>query len=93
MKRCLTAVVLLFCTFISTFADRSDYGRDFSDSTGSFFSDNPVVRIIALVIGVILAIIMLPMVYNDDQQSNSDKGCLITFFVILIIIGILCMLF
>ena len=93
MKRCLTAVVLLFCTFISTFADRSDYGRDFSDSTGSFFSDNPVVRIIALVIGVILAIIMLPMVYNDDKQPNSDKGCLITFFVILIIIGILCMLF
>lgn len=92
MKRCLTAVVLLFCTFISTFADRSDYGRDFSDNTGSFFSDNPVARIIALVIGVILAIIMIAMVYNDDQQSNSDKGCLIPFFVILIIIGILCML-
>lgn len=92
MKRCLTTVVLLFCTFISTFADRSDYGRDFSDSTGSFFSDNPIGRIIALVIGIILAIIMIAMVYNDDKQPNSDKGCLITFFVILIIIGILCML-
>lgn len=92
MKRSLTTAVLLFCTFISTYADRSDYGRDFSDSTGDFFSHNPIGRIIALVIGVILAIIMIAMVYNDDQQSNSDKGCLITFFVILIIIGILCML-
>ena len=92
MKRCHTAVVLLFCTFISTFADRSDYGRDFSDSTGSFFSDNPIGKITAMVIGIILTIIMITVIYNDDNQSNSDKGCLITFFIILIIIGILCML-
>ena len=92
MKRCLTAVALLLCTFKSTFADRSDYGRVFSDNPESFFYDNPIGRIIALVIGIILSIIMIAIVYNNDKESNSGKGCLISFFIILMIIAILCVM-
>lgn len=36
MKRCPTAIALLLCTFKSTFTDRSDYGRVFSDNSESF---------------------------------------------------------
>ena len=85
MKRCLTAVALLLCTFKSTFADRSDYGRVFSDNSESFFYDNPIGRIIALVI-------MIAIVYNNDKESNSGKGCLISFFIVLMIIAILCVM-
>lgn len=90
-KSIVTIYFYLFC-FTSVLADRSDYGRVFSDNSESFFYDNPIGRIIALVIGIILSIIMITIAYNDDKESNSGKGCLISFFIILMIIAILCVM-
>jgi|GEM_PF-1665382 hypothetical protein len=90
MKKGIAAIYFYLFCFTSVLADRSDYGRDFDNSTGGFFSQNPIGRMIALIVSIICAICLIISVYNDDKQDKSDKGCLIVFFILLIAIGISC---
>lgn len=52
-------------------------------------ASSPGVMAFCGIVGIILAILLIVVIIKDEKQSPQDKGCLTTFFVIMIIISIL----
>jgi FtsH-binding integral membrane protein len=52
-------------------------------------SSSPTFMVIAGVVGIICAVLVIISTIKDENQNSSDKGCLVTFFGILIAIAVL----
>ena len=89
-RKALTVLTLIYSS-LNVLAAPEDHGRDYSlDDGGSSMS--PVFMVISGIIGIVCASLLIISITKDDKQSGSDKGCLITFFVILIAIAVIGMM-
>ena len=52
-------------------------------------ASSPGVMAFCGIVGIILAILLIVVIIKDEKQTPKDKGCLTTFFVVMIIISIL----
>lgn len=51
-------------------------------------ASSPGVMALCGIVGIILAILLIVVILKDEKQGPQDKGCLTTFFVIMILICI-----
>ena len=93
MRNYFTRIALTFLTLIysslNVLAAPEDHGKYYSldDSDGSSMSPTSV--IIKAIIGIIFLSLVIIFVANDDEKSTSEKGCLITFLVIIIALSVI----
>lgn len=70
-----------------------DHGRWYSVNDSGSSSHSPAFYVFCFIIGSIVGIIMIVMTLKDNEGSNSDKGCIITFIIGLLVAGFFSMLY
>lgn len=87
--KCLSLITALFFYCFQLIAAPEDHGRWYSlDDSGSS-SHSPAFYVFCFIIGAICAGFLIVTTLNDDKHSNSDKGCITTFLVVLLALGFL----
>ncbi len=95
MRDYLPRIALTFLTFVyyslNALAGLGDHGRDYSlnDSGGSVSLG---FYVIAGILAVIISSFFISSIFNEKDRSREDKGCFISFFLICIVITIICMI-
>lgn len=88
-KKCLIVTTALLLYNLQLLAAPEDHGRWYSlDDSGSS-SHSPAFYVFCFIIAAICAGFLIVTTLNDDKHSNSDKGCITTFLVVLLALGFL----
>ena len=74
-------------------AGPEDHGRWYSVDDSGSSSHSPAYYVFCFIIGSIVGIIMIVMTLKDNKGSNSDKGCIITFVIGLLVASFFSMLY
>ena len=89
IKRCIAILTASLFYSFQLIAAPEDHGRWYSlDDSGSS-SHSPAFYVFCFIIGAICAGFLIVTTLNDDKHSNSDKGCITTFLVVLLALGFL----
>jgi hypothetical protein len=89
IKRQLLITTIMLFNSVMLIAAPEDHGRWYSlDDSGSS-SHSPAFYVFCFIIGAICAGFLIVTTLNDDKHSNSDKGCITTFLVVLLALGFL----
>ena len=89
IKRQLLITTIMLFHSVMLIAAPEDHGRWYSlDDSGSS-SHSPAFYVFCFIIAAICAGFLIVTTLNDDKHSNSDKGCITTFLVVLLALGFL----
>lgn len=88
-KRALSFAALL-CSAMTMMAEVD--GRWYSVEDDKPSSMSPFMMVVCFIVGTICAIFLIGSVLSDKNQPNEDKGCLTTFFIVLIVLGFIGMM-
>ena len=92
IQKVVLAVASFFYTTFNVYAGISDHGRWYSLDDDGGGSISPVSMVIMGVVGIVCASLLIISVLKDEKQNATDKGCLTTFFTVLIAISIYIMM-
>ena len=92
-KKCLVVTTSLLLYNLQLLAAPEDHGRWYSVDDSGSSSHSPAFYVFSFIIGSIAGIIMIVMTLKDNKGSNSDKGCIITFIIGLLVAGFFSMLY
>lgn len=92
-KRCLILLSASLLYSMQVVAAPEDHGRWYSIDDSGSSSHSPAFYVFCFIIGSIAGIIMIAMTLKDNKGSNSDKGCIITFIIGLLVAGFFSMLY
>ena len=87
--KCLSLITALFFYCFQLFAAPEDHGRWYSVDDSGSSSHSPAFYVFCFIIAAIGAGFLIVTTLNDDKHSNSDKGCITTFFLVLLALGFL----
>ncbi len=90
IRRCMSMTAALLLYSIQLMAAPSDHGRWYSDDDSGPSSHSPGFYIFTFIIAAIIIFFIIASTIKDDKTSSKDKGCTIVFFLILLVIGFLC---
>ncbi len=93
LGKCLSLTTALLFYSLQIVAAPEDHGRWYSVDDSGSSSHSPAYYISCFIIGSIAGIIMIAMTLKDNKGSNSDKGCIITFIIGLLVAGFFSMLY
>ena len=89
----LSLINALFFYSLQLVAAPEDHGRWYSVDDSDSSSHSPAFYVFCFIIGSIAGIIMITMTLKDNKGSNSDKGCIITFIIGILVAGFFSMLY
>jgi len=87
--KCLSLITALFFYCFQIIAAPEDHGRWYSVDDSGSSSHSPAFYVFCFIIAAICAGFLIVTTLNDDKHSNSDKGCITTFLIVLLAIGFL----
>lgn len=91
--KCLSLITALFFYCFQLIAAPEDHGRWYSVDDSGSSSHSPAFYVFCFIMGSIVGIIMIVMTLKDNKGSNSDKGCIITFVIGLLVASFFSMLY
>lgn len=89
IKRCIAILTVSLLYSFQLIAAPEDHGRWYSLDDSESSSHSPAFYVIIFIISAICVGFLIITTLNDDKQSKSDKGCITTFFLILLFFGFL----
>lgn len=89
LRKCLSLLVVSLLYKIQLLAAPEDHGRWYSVDDSGSSSHSPAFYVIIFIISAICVGFLIITTLNDDKHSKSDKGCITTFFLILLLFGFL----
>ena len=89
IKRYLLVITILLSHCVLLIAAPEDHGRWYSVDDSGSSSHSPAFYVFCFVIAAICAGFLIVTTLNDDKHSNSDKGCITTFLLVLLFLGFL----
>ena len=93
IKRQLLITTIMLFHSVMLIAAPEDHGRWYSVDDSGSSSHSPAYYVFCFIIGSIVGIIMIVMTLKDNKGSNSDKGCIITFVIGLLVASFFSMLY
>jgi hypothetical protein len=88
IRNLFVITLILFCS-AQLIAAPEDHGRWYSVDDSGSSSHSPAFYVFCFIIGAICAGFLIVTTLNDDKHSNSDKGCITTFLLVLLFLGFL----
>ena len=89
IKRYLLVITIMLSHCVLLLAAPEDHGRWYSVDDSGSSSHSPAFYVFCFIISAICVGFLIVTTLNDDKHSNSDKGCITTFLIILLAIGFL----
>ena len=89
LKQYLSLITVLSFYSYQLIAAPEDHGRWYSIDDSGSSSHSPAFYVFCFIIAAICAGFLIVTTLNDDKHSNSDKGCITTFLIVLLAIGFL----
>jgi len=89
IKRCIAILATSLLYSFQLLAAPEDHGRWYSVDDSGSSSHSPIFYAFVFVIAAIGVGFLIVTTLNDDKNSNSDKGCITTFLLILLFFGFL----
>jgi len=83
IKRYLLVITIMLSHNVLLITAPEDHGRWYSIDDSGSSSHSPAFYVFCFIIGAICAGFLIVTTLNDDKHSNSDKGCITTFLVVL----------
>ena len=93
VKRYLLVITIMLSHCVLLLAAPEDHGRWYSVDDSGSSSHSPAFYVFCFIMGSIVGIIMIVMTLKDNKGSNSDKGCIITFVIGLLVASFFSMLY
>lgn len=93
IKRCIAILATSLLYSFQLIAAPEDHGRWYSVDDSGSSSHSPAFYVFCFIMGSIVGIIMIVMTLKDNKGSNSDKGCIITFVIGLLVASFFSMLY
>ena len=89
LKQYLSLITVLSFYSYQLIAAPEDHGRWYSIDDSGSSSHSAAFYVFCFIIAAICAGFLIVTTLNDDKHSNSDKGCITTFLIVLLAIGFL----
>lgn len=89
IKRCIAILAASLLYGFQLIAAPEDHGRWYSVDDSGSSSHSPAFYVFCFIISAICVGFLIVTTLNDDKHSNSDKGCITIFLIILLAIGFL----
>lgn len=86
-RKTVLIMVMSLINCIQMLAGPSDHGRWYSLDDSPSASHSPTFYVLCFILAAICAIFLIIATLNDKNQNSSDKGCIVTFFIGLLILG------
>lgn len=86
-RRTVLIMVMSLINCIQMLAGPSEHGRWYSLDDSPSASHSPTFYVLCFILAAICAIFLIIATLNDKNQNSSDKGCIVTFFIGLLILG------
>ena len=91
MKKIFLTATILTLNATLAFAEYDGKMYSLKDDLPSTSSDG-FSSVVKFVIGTICAVCIIYSILKDKTHNSTEKGCLTSFFVIMLVLGFICMI-